>query len=169
MLRDHGQASKYYHDVVGYNGRLDAIQAGFLDVKLKHLARWTDLRRAAAARYNELFESVPGVVVPYTPPNQKPVYHLYVIRVSDRKQVQEQLTKAGIGTGVHYPVPVHLQNAYADLGYEKGDMPVTELFAAQVLSLPMFPNLTFEDQQRVVAEVAKVTESAPSDLMTTAD
>jgi dTDP-4-amino-4,6-dideoxygalactose transaminase len=161
MLRDHGQASKYYHDVVGYNGRLDAIQAGFLDVKLKHLARWTELRRAAAARYNALFQSVPGVVVPFELPDSKPVYHLYVVRVNNRDQVQSQLKKAGIEAGIHYPVPVHLQKAYADLGYQKGDLPVTETLASEVLSLPMHPHLTAEDQQRVVEEVARAVESVP--------
>ena len=161
MLRDHGQASKYYHDMIGYNGRLDAIQAGFLDVKLKHLARWTELRRAAAARYLALLQSVPGVVVPFELPDSKPAYHLYVVRVSNRDQVQAQLKKAGIETGIHYPVPVHLQKAYADLGYQNGDLPVTETLASEVLSLPMHPHLTAEDQQRVAEEVAKAVESVP--------
>ncbi len=164
MLRDHGQARKYYHDMIGYNGRLDSIQAGFLDVKLKHLSRWTELRRAAAARYNALLKSVPGVVAPFEPPGSKPVYHLYVVRVSNRDQVQSQLTKAGIGTGIHYPVPIHLQDAYRDLGYQKGDLPVTEKLASEVLSLPMFPNLKEEDQKLVVQEVAKVAESVPNML-----
>jgi dTDP-4-amino-4,6-dideoxygalactose transaminase len=158
MLRDHGQASKYYHDLVGYNGRMDSIQAGFLDVKLKHLPRWTEQRRTAAARYNTLFQSVPEVVTPFEPSNSRPVYHLYVVRVSNRDQVQAKLTEAGIGTGIHYPVPVHLQNAYADLGYQKGDLPVTEMLASQILSLPMFPQLTAADQERVVQEVANATE-----------
>jgi dTDP-4-amino-4,6-dideoxygalactose transaminase len=161
MLRDHGQASKYYHEMVGYNGRLDAIQAGFLDVKLKYLPRWTELRRAAAKRYDAMFKGVPGVVIPFVPQGSNPVYHLYVIRVANRDQVQAQLMQAGIGTGIHYPVPIHLQKAYADLGYRKGDLPVTEILASEFLSLPMFPNLTVEDQQRVVREVAKAVESSP--------
>jgi dTDP-4-amino-4,6-dideoxygalactose transaminase len=164
MLRDHGQASKYYHDVVGYNGRLDSMQAGFLDVKLKHLPRWTEGRRAAAARYNGLLKSVPGVVAPFESPGSKGVYHLYVVRVSHRDQIQAQLADAGIGTGIHYPVPVHLQNAYADLGYQTGDLPVTEKLAAEILSLPMFPHLTVEDQQRVVAELEKAIEFLPKHL-----
>jgi len=159
MLRDHGQSSKYHHDVIGYNGRMDSMQAGFLDVKLKHLAGWTELRRAAAARYHDMLQSVPGVVVPFEPPGSKPVYHLYVVRVSHRDQVQAQLAAAGIGTGIHYPVPVHLQNAYAHLGYHRGDLPVTEKLASEILSLPMFPGLSAEDQQRVVRELAKATES----------
>ena len=143
---------------------MDAIQAGFLDVKLKHLPRWTELRRAAAARYNALLKSVPGVVTPFEPPSSKAVYHLYVVRVSHRDQVQAQLAEAGIGTGIHYPVPVHLQNAYADLGYQKGDLPVTEKLASEILSLPMFPHLTAEEQQRVVQELAKAVESLPNML-----
>jgi dTDP-4-amino-4,6-dideoxygalactose transaminase len=169
MLRDHGQASKYHHDVVGYNGRMDSIQAGFLDVKLKHLSRWTELRRAAAARYNCLLESVPGVVTPFEPPCSKAVYHLYVVRVSHRDRVLAQLAEAGIGTGIHYPVPVHLQNAYACLGYQKGDLPVTEALASEILSLPMFPHLTAEEQQRVAQELAKAMESPAKTHSATAD
>jgi dTDP-4-amino-4,6-dideoxygalactose transaminase len=169
MLRDHGQASKYYHELIGYNGRLDSIQAGFLDVKLKHLPRWTELRRAAAVRYNALFRSVPGVITPFEPPDSKPVYHLYVVRVTNRDQVQAQLSTAGIGTGIHYPVPIHLQKAYADMGYQKGDLPVTERLASEILSLPMFPHLTAEDQQRVVHEVANATESVPKQRSASAD
>jgi dTDP-4-amino-4,6-dideoxygalactose transaminase len=161
MLRDHGQASKYYHDVVGYNGRMDSIQAGFLDVKLKHLSKWTEQRRAAASRYRSMLQSVPGVVAPYEPENSKAVYHLYVVRVGNRDQVMAQLAEAGIGTGIHYPVPVHLQSAYSFLGYRKGDLPLTEKLASEILSLPMFPHLTAEDQQRVARELAKATESVP--------
>jgi dTDP-4-amino-4,6-dideoxygalactose transaminase len=164
MLRDHGQSSKYYHEVVGYNGRLDAIQAGFLDVKLDHLPCWTELRRAAAKRYNEMFESVPGVIAPFEPAGSKPVYHLYVIRIGNRDQIQAQLTQAGIGTGIHYPVPIHLQKAYADLGYQKGDLPVTEMLSSEILSLPMFPHLTVKHQQRVVEEVVKAIDSGPRHL-----
>jgi dTDP-4-amino-4,6-dideoxygalactose transaminase len=169
MLRDHGQASKYHHDVVGYNGRLDSIQAGFLDVKLKHLSRWTEQRRAAATRYNSLLESVPGVVTPFEPPRSKAVYHLYVVRVSHRDQVLAKLAEAGIGTGIHYPVPVHLQKAYAYLGYRQGDLPVTEALASEILSLPMFPHLTAEQQERVAQELAKATQSLGKTHSATAD
>jgi dTDP-4-amino-4,6-dideoxygalactose transaminase len=165
MLRDHGQSTKYYHELIGYNGRLDAIQAGFLDVKLKHLPQWTELRRAAAERYDALIKPSPEVVAPFQPSGSKPVYHLYVIRTNNRDQVQAQLTKAGIGTGIHYPVPIHLQNAYADLGYQKGDLPVTERLASDMLSLPMFPHLRAEDQQRVVQELVKAAaQSVPLQL-----
>jgi len=156
MLRDHGQAEKYYHDVEGYNGRLDSVQAGIMNVKLASLTEWNDQRRARAAYYNELFESQinEGVVLPFEPPQCKAVYHLYVIRVEEREQLRTDLGKAGIGTGIHYPVPLHLQKAYRNLGYREGDFPVAEKLAAQILSLPMFPNLTPEQQDGVVERVA---------------
>jgi len=159
MLRDHGQASKYYHDRIGYNGRLDSIQAGILDVKLKHLAQWTKLRRQAAARYNTLLASIPEIILPFVPEESRPVYHLYVIRVNHRERVQSQLSKSQIGTGIHYPVPIHLQRAYAELGYKKGDLPVTEMLSAEVLSLPMFPQITETDQEKVAEELAKAVSS----------
>src|SRR5947199_197925 len=108
MLRDHGQSRKYFHDIEGYNGRLDAIQAGLLRVKLRHLAKWNEQRRERARDYDELFANAEGaVVLPHVPIWSRPVYHLYVVRVSDREQLQMGLTAAGIGTGIHYPVPVH--------------------------------------------------------------
>ncbi|HEY7096233.1 MAG TPA: DegT/DnrJ/EryC1/StrS family aminotransferase [Terriglobales bacterium] len=156
MLRDHGQAEKYYHDVEGYNGRLDSVQAGIMNVKLASLTEWNEQRRARAAYYNELFESRvgEGMVLPFEPPQCKAVYHLYVIRVEEREQLRTDLGKAGIGTGIHYPVPLHLQKAYRNLGYREGDFPVAEKLAAQILSLPMFPNLTPEQQDGVVERVA---------------
>jgi len=155
MLRDHGQSRKYYHEVEGYNGRLDAIQAGLLQVKLQHLAEWNRLRVVAAARYRELLDGTSeNLVLPHEPSWSRPVYHLYVIRTADRDKLQEHLTKAGIGTGIHYPVPVHLQNAYRSRGFKAGDFPVTEKVAAQILSLPMFPGLTPEQQKRVADEIA---------------
>jgi dTDP-4-amino-4,6-dideoxygalactose transaminase len=153
MLRDHGQAQKYYHDIEGYNGRLDAIQASLLHIKLRHLAKWNEQRHAAAKRYNELFAGVDGVVLPYEPSYSNPVYHLYVVRVQGREEFQKQLAAAGIGTGIHYPVPLHQQKAYAHLGYRTGDFPVTEKVAPEIVSLPMFPNLTAEQQRTVVNAV----------------
>ncbi len=151
MLRDHGQSRKYYHDVEGYNGRLDAIQAGILRVKLHHLALWNEQRRQAAERYNELFAPMRGsIAVPYQPAWSRPVYHLYVIRTSSRDELQQRLSAAGIGTGIHYPIPLHLQTAYAELGWKTGDFPVSEEAAKEILSLPMFPGLRAEDQRRVV-------------------
>lgn len=155
MIRDHGQAKKYHHDMEGYNGRLDSIQAGWLTVKLRHLAKWNESRRALAHRYHELFDDVKeGIVVPREASWTKGVYHLYVIRVPDREALQSHLAEAGIGTGVHYPIPLHLQRAYRGLGYEKGNFPVTERVAAEIVSLPMFPQL--QPMQQV--EVANRTK-----------
>ena len=153
MLRDHGQAKKYYHDVEGYNGRLDSLQAGFLTVKLKHLANWTAARQEAAKRYQELFGKAEGVITPLQPENSRAVYHLYVVRVQDRAGLQKHLADAKIDSGIHYPVPLHQQKAYANLGYKTGDFPVTEKIAPEIVSLPMFPQLRREQQARVVDKV----------------
>ena len=150
MLRDHGQAQKYYHDVEGYNGRLDAIQAGLLHVKLTRLAKWNAQRRDRAAEYNRLFAEVGEVVTPFEPSWSRAVYHLYVIRTDDREGMMNYLKKAGIGTGIHYPIPLHRQKAYASLNYRVGDFPVAEKAAAEIVSLPMFPHLTAAQQARVV-------------------
>lgn len=150
-LRDHGQAQKYYHDIEGYNGRLDAIQCGLLSIKLKKLPQWTELRRVAAQIYNQSLKDIPGIITPYEPEWSKAVYHLYVIRTKHRQDLQKKLTDNGVGTGLHYPVPLHLQKAYAAAGYKKGDFPVTEKITEEILSLPMFPGLT-EDQQKYIVE-----------------
>jgi dTDP-4-amino-4,6-dideoxygalactose transaminase len=160
MIRDHGQSRKYYHEVEGYNGRLDAVQAGVLQVKLQHLADWNRQRREAAARYQELFSATPSEIQwPHEPSWSRSVYHLYVVRTAERDKLQEHLTKAGIGTGIHYPVPVHLQNAYRSRGFKKGDLPVTESVASQILSLPMFPGLTAEQQKRIADEIGRFERS----------
>ena len=154
MLRDHGQLQKYSHEIEGYNGRLDAIQAGILQAKLKHLPRWNQERRKIAHRYDNLFQSqTDRVILPYEPPRTKAVYHLYVIRVNNRDQLQAHLAQANITTQVHYPTPLHLQKAYASLGYNEGDFPVTEKAAAGILSLPMYPQLEHCQQKRIVEEV----------------
>jgi dTDP-4-amino-4,6-dideoxygalactose transaminase len=151
MIRDHGQAKKYYHDIEGYNGRLDSIQAGWLSVKLRHLAKWNQSRRELAHRYHQSFADVKdSVVIPVEAAWTRGVYHLYVVRVSDREALQSHLSEAGIGTGIHYPIPLHLQKAYQHLNYKKGDFPVTERVAAEIVSLPMFPQLT-QDQLTSVA------------------
>jgi dTDP-4-amino-4,6-dideoxygalactose transaminase len=156
MVRDHGQSKKYYHDVEGYNGRLDSIQAGFLRVKLKHLTKWNDQRRASARIYDELLKPMAGsVMLPYQSSASRSVYHLYVVRAQNRDELQKQLNDAGIGTGIHYPIPVHLQNAYRSFGWKRGDFPVTEEAADQILSLPMFAGLLSEQQQRVASVVAE--------------
>ena len=153
MLRDHGQAKKYYHDVEGYNGRLDAIQAGILQSKLRHLATWNKKRQELARHYRELLGSSNDVVLPGEPTWSKPVYHLYVIRAKEREQLQHDLNQLGIGTGIHYPVPLHLQNAYMTLGYQAGDFPIAERCTTEIVSLPMFPNLTVEQQQRIATAI----------------
>jgi dTDP-4-amino-4,6-dideoxygalactose transaminase len=160
MLRDHGQSRKYIHDIEGYNGRLDAIQAGLLSVKLRHLGKWNDDRRQLARSYDELFADSAGtVIVPHVPSWSRPVYHLYVVQVADRDRVQSELITAGIGTGIHYPIPLHLVKAYETLGFHPGDFPVAEQAASQVLSLPMFPGLRAEQQERVVSGVLESTRA----------
>jgi dTDP-4-amino-4,6-dideoxygalactose transaminase len=158
MLRDHGQSKKYFHDMAGYNGRIDAIQAGLLRVKLNHLPAWNAQRTARAQIYNKLFAGADqAVVLPHVPAWSRPVYHLYVVRVANREHVQGQLAAAGIGTGIHYPIPLHLAKAYAGLFYRRGDFPIAERAASEILSLPMFPGLSVASQQRVVAELITST------------
>ena len=147
-LRDHGQAAKYYHDIEGYNGRLDAIQAGLLHAKLGHLAEWNAQRQAIAKRYAEQLEDVEGLWLPFEPSWSRAVYHLYVVQVPDRQEMQNTLKAVGVGTGIHYPVPLHVQQAYRGLGYRNGDLPVTERVSAEILSLPMYPQLTEKQQSK---------------------
>lgn len=162
MLRDHGQAKKYYHDFEGYNGRLDAMQAGFLSIKLKHLANWNERRRECAAEYGRLFESAGfPIETPYEPSWSRAVYHLYVVRTDDREGLIAFLKDKGIGTGIHYPIPLHLQKAYCALSYAPGDFPTTERMAATIVSLPMFPNLTQTQQARVVEAVQDFVKCKP--------
>jgi dTDP-4-amino-4,6-dideoxygalactose transaminase len=149
MLREHGQAQKYYHDLEGYNGRLHAIQAAFLRIKLRHLDGWNAGRREAAARYGELLSTIPGVIVPFEPDTSRAIYHLYIIRTAERDALAEHLKSQGVYTGLHYPVPVHLQKCYREWGYGTGSFEVTERVASDILSLPMFPGLTAEQQQQV--------------------
>jgi dTDP-4-amino-4,6-dideoxygalactose transaminase len=152
MLRDHGSPRKYYHDVVGYNYRMSGFQGAVLGVKLGHLDAWTDARRAHAARYNELLADV-DVVAPVEAPGRKHVYHLYVVRCADRDGLRAALDEAGVASGIHYPLPVHLQAAYADLGYQEGSLPVTEKVAKEIVSLPMYPELTDEQIALVVEAI----------------
>jgi dTDP-4-amino-4,6-dideoxygalactose transaminase len=160
MIRDHGQAKRYYHDVEGYNGRLDAIQAGLLQVKLQHLAKWNEQRRKRATEYNQLFEAARNPVnAPYEPSWSRAVYHLYVVRTDDREGLMAHLKDAGIGTGIHYPIPLHLQKAYRSLNYKRGDFPATERAAAAIVSLPLFPTLTADQQARVVDGVRNFVEA----------
>ncbi len=150
LLRDHGSERKYHHEIIGYNFRLEGIQAAVLDVKLKHLDGWNDLRRRHAARYTKLLADA-ELALPHEMPYARHVYHLYVVQTNERDALQKILTEAGIGIGIHYPVPIHLQPAYRLLGHKAGDFPETERQAARVLSLPMFPELT----EAQIADVAK--------------
>ena len=163
MLRDHGQAKKYYHEIEGYNGRLDAIQAGLLTVKLGRLPEWNARRREIAARYRELFGSVGDrLTIPDDPSWARSIYHLYVIRVEERDALRAHLSAAHIGTGTHYPIPLHMQKAYKHLGYRAGAFPVSEKIASEVLSLPMYPQLQFDDQILVACQVQEFLSRAPA-------
>jgi len=154
MLRDHGQSRKYYHDMEGYNGRLDAIQAGILQVKLPRLPEWNARRREIAHRYHELLGPVDSIKVPTEAPFARSVYHLYVIRTPDRDALKAHLAAEGIATGLHYPLVLHRQNAYRHMGYENGAFPVSERISAELLSLPMYPQMEDAQVERVAAAVA---------------
>jgi dTDP-4-amino-4,6-dideoxygalactose transaminase len=153
MLRDHGQVKKYVHDLEGYNGRLDSIQAGILQVKLSHLDEWNSQRRELAQNYNRLLADNDAIILPQEPSTSRAVYHLYVIRCGNRDGLIEFLKIKGIGTGIHYPIPLHLQKPYCFLNYSREDLPVASRVALEIVSLPMFPQLTTEQQARVAEEV----------------
>jgi dTDP-4-amino-4,6-dideoxygalactose transaminase len=158
LLRNHGRRSKYLHDQVGFGHRMDTLQAAILRAKLPHLAAWTTARRRLALRYDELLKHS-GVVLPHVASSADPVWHLYVIRIPERDTLVTELTRRGIGAGVHYPVPLHLQPAYADLGYEVGSLPVTETVAATCASLPLYPEMSDGQQEQVVAAVRSFMEA----------
>lgn len=151
MFREHGQKKKYYHEVVGWNGRMDGIQAAVLSVKLKYLEQANNGRRRAAARYNQLLAGIPGLTLPVEASYSRHVYHVYAVRVNNRDGLMKQLGERGISTGIHYPVCVHLQDAYKDLGYKRGSFPVSEACADSYLSLPMYPELTDAQIDAVVS------------------
>lgn len=144
MLRDHGQVRKYYHDMEGYNGRCDALQAAALRVKLRYLTTWNEQRRQNAKIYFEELKDLEGLKLPVVSPDVLPVFHLFVVQVKQREKIEEYLNKKGVATGLHYPIPLHLQNAYSQLNLGEGSFPVTEKQAKESLSLPMFPSLTKE-------------------------
>ncbi len=161
ILRNCGQREKYRHVVIGGNHRLDTLQAAVLRVKLRYLDRWNDLRRHWAALYNKLLEGA-GVIPPSAAADVEHVYHLYVVLANDRDELQAYLKMRGIATGIHYPIPMHLQPAYAHLGYTSGDFPTTEYCAAHALSLPMFPELTHREVASIADAVASFYATAPS-------
>jgi len=155
MLRDHGQQKKHHHEIEGYNGRLDAIQAAILRTKLTHLPDWNEKRRQISRRYNNLLGLVDGLVRPYEPPWARPSHHLYVVRVPERDALQDHLSRKGISTGLHYPVPLHLQRPYMRPGHIKGALPVSEHIASEILSLPMYPELTIENQEVIAGSIER--------------
>lgn len=165
-LRDHGQVRKYYHDVEGYNGRLDAVQAALLHVKLRHLSNWNTQRRHRAAEYNRLLADNEALTLPIEPAWSRAVYHLYVVRTERREAMMQHLKRAGIDTSIHYPVPLHMQKAYASLNYAPHDFPVACRVAREILSLPMFPQLTASQQSRVAQEIAEFTFSMTAARLT---
>ncbi len=144
IFRDHGQGQKYYHDMFGWNARMDGIQGAILNVKLKHLDKWNEGRRKNAALYNKQLSGIDKIKMPIEASYSKHVYHIYAIRYKERDKMMDFLKDKGIGVGIHYPVPVHLQKAYKNLGYKKGDFPVAEKSADEFVSLPMFSELTEE-------------------------
>jgi len=154
-LRDWGQEERYNHIAQGFNYRMDAIQGAVLGVKLRHLDAWTEQRRQHAARYDSLLGGIETIRLPYVAPGSRHVYHVYAIRTRDRAHLREALAAEGVQTGLHYPIPVHLQRAYADLGYRRGDFPLAEQAAREVLSLPMYPELTPSQIEAVANAVSR--------------
>ncbi len=152
MLRDWGQESRYHHVLKGYNYRMDGIQGAILRVKMQYIEAWTEARIACAANYNHLL-AASDLVLPTAMPHNRHVYHVYALRSPQRDALQQSLQAQEIQTGIHYPIPVHLQPSYADLGYKLGDFPQSELVASEELSLPMYPELTIESQTQVAKAV----------------
>jgi dTDP-4-amino-4,6-dideoxygalactose transaminase len=150
VLRDHGQASKYHHSLVGWNCRMDGIQAAILSIKLRRLEGGNLLRRGHALQYNEGFARIEEVETPVAADYARHVYHIYAIRVPERDEVRRRLEEQGIGCAIHYPIPIHLQEAYRSLGYRVGAFPIAESLSEEFLSLPMFPELTEAQIQHVV-------------------
>ena len=153
MIRDHGSEQKYHHEVLGHNYRMEGIQGAVLGVKMKYIEQWTEARRKNAKQYGELLRGLPEFILPVETPGTKHVYHLYVVRTPHREKLQKHLQERGVSTGLHYPVPLHLQKAFHYLGYRKGDFPVSEMAGDQVLSLPMYPELTREQIEYVVESI----------------
>jgi len=156
VLRNYGSRVKYVNEVPGYNSRLDPLQAAILRVKLAHLDEWNERRRAVAEHYTRELAGC-GLILPHVPEWAEPVWHLYVVRHPQRDALQRALNDAGVGTLIHYPIPPHRQQAYAERGYKQGDFPIAEAMAEEVLSLPIGPHLSFEDQDRVIAALLDFT------------
>jgi dTDP-4-amino-4,6-dideoxygalactose transaminase len=157
-LRNWGSEKKYHHPEIGFNSRLDTLQAVVLSAKLKRLDAWNEARRQAAARYDRLLAGIDQIEIPKTLPGNEHVWHLYVVRVPNRDEVLAKLNAAGIGAGIHYPVPLHLHGALSDLGYRQGDFPEAERAADEILSLPMYPQITEEQQGRVAEALRQAVD-----------
>lgn len=158
LLRDNGRTTWYEHAIIGYNSRLDGIQAAILRVKLKYLNKWVDLRRAHAKQYGELLGDVKGLTLPVEKPDAKHSYYVYVVRTDNRDKVMAELKEKGCGCGIHYPVPLHLQPAFSLLGGKEGDHPISERYAKQIISIPMFPELTPEQVSEAATIIREVVE-----------
>jgi dTDP-4-amino-4,6-dideoxygalactose transaminase len=158
-LRDHGQSKKYHHTMIGWNARMDGIQGAALRIKLKHLDKWNESRRQHSDRYRELLGDVAGLILPKAAKDRTHVYHIFAVRVKDRDRRLKILADRGISCGIHYPIPVHLQDAYKFLGNGRGSFPVAERCADEFLSLPMFPELSEEQIQAVATEVRNCLNS----------
>jgi dTDP-4-amino-4,6-dideoxygalactose transaminase len=161
MIRDHGQNKKYHHLVEGYNGRIDALQAAFLSVKLPFLNDWNFRRREAAETYNQFLHAAEGVRTPFEPEWSRGNYHLYVVHTNNRDELQKQLSERNIGSGLHYPIPCHLQKGYEYLGYQTGAFPIAEGLAREILSLPMFPQIRKEQQAQAAEVVLQFCNAHP--------
>lgn len=158
LLRNYGSVVKYVHDSFGTNSRLDTLQAAVLRVKLRHLDKWVAGRQAAAGRYRELLSGIKGVTLPASCPEEQHCWHLYVVRVEERDRVLKQLQDNGVGAGIHYPIPCHVQGAMKEYGYKKGDFPNSEAMAPNLLSLPIYSEITAEQQKKVAEELAKAVK-----------
>jgi dTDP-4-amino-4,6-dideoxygalactose transaminase len=160
MLRDWGQEQRYHHALKGFNYRMDGIQGAILRIKLRHLENWTEARRAHARHYSSLLAGSRRVQAPMEAPDRRHVYHIYAVRTGDRESLQRDLQAQGVQTGLHYPIPVHLQKAHADLGYRAGDFPQSEAAANEVLSLPIYPEMTTSQVGQVVAAMEQIADAA---------
>ena len=164
LLRNIGQKVKYYHEVKGFNHRLDTMQAAVLNVKLPHLDGWNASRRRAAATYNDLLRDLP-LITPATADDVEHIFHLYVVRTAHREALMEHLKSRGVASGLHYPIPVHLQPAYSELGYKAGDFPITEAYAETILSLPIYPELDDDKVAYVVDAIRDFFETRPDEML----
>lgn len=159
MLRDHGQSKKYFHDVIGWNNRMDGIQGAILGAKLKHLSAWNEARRKNARLYDQLLSRTEEITRPKEAEQARHIYHIYALRVKGRDRVLEALGQRGVGCGIHYPIPIHLQDAYRSLGLKRGSFPVAEKCAQEFLSIPMFPELNGDQIEYVADQVQQAVRA----------